>query len=121
MFYRSALHGAELSGEKLISYWLEDDFKNACNQRLFTKIQNIRSITGARFGDVLLAALSVSLHKYFLRVSGYVFFTCIWIFFANSCFYVNLNFTDERTGSNEIKRRPTDENRGMEREPSVAK
>ncbi|XP_050581345.1 uncharacterized protein LOC126917917 isoform X1 [Bombus affinis] len=66
---KSALHGAELSGEKLISYWLEDDFKNACNQRLFTKIQNIRSITGARFGDVLLAALSVSLHKYFLRMN----------------------------------------------------
>ncbi|XP_043587412.1 uncharacterized protein LOC122569844 isoform X2 [Bombus pyrosoma] len=66
---KSALHGAELSGEKLISYWLEDDFKNACNQRLFTKIQNIRSITGARFGDVLLAALSVSLHKYFLRIN----------------------------------------------------
>ena len=73
MFYFSALHGAELSGEKFVSYWLEDDFKNACNQKLFTKIQNIRSITGARFGDVLLAALSVSLHKYFLNVSNYIF------------------------------------------------
>ncbi|CAL7936347.1 unnamed protein product [Xylocopa violacea] len=66
---KSALHGAELSGDKLVSYWLEDDFKNACDQKLFTKIQNIRSITGAKFGDVLLAALSVSLHKYFLRMN----------------------------------------------------
>ncbi|KAF3427796.1 hypothetical protein E2986_02123 [Frieseomelitta varia] len=66
---KSALHGAELSGEKLVSYWLEDDFKNTCGQKLFTKIQNIRSITGARFGDVVLAALSVSLHKYFLRMN----------------------------------------------------
>ncbi|XP_031840556.2 uncharacterized protein LOC116430483 isoform X1 [Nomia melanderi] len=65
----SALHGAELTGEKYISYWLEDDFKNTCDQRLFAKIQNIKSITGARFGDVLLAALSVSLHKYFIRAS----------------------------------------------------
>lgn len=72
MFYFSALHGAELSGEKFVSYWLEDDFKNACNQKLFTKIQNIRSITGARFGDVLLAALSVSLHKYFLNINEFV-------------------------------------------------
>ncbi|XP_031363900.1 uncharacterized protein LOC102672788 isoform X2 [Apis dorsata] len=69
---KSALHGAELSGEKFVSYWLEDDFKNACNQKLFTKIQNIRSITGARFGDVLLAALSVSLHKYFLNINEFV-------------------------------------------------
>ncbi|XP_076623656.1 uncharacterized protein LOC143343043 [Colletes latitarsis] len=66
---KSALHGAELSGEKLVSYWLEDDFKNAGDQKLFTKIQNIRSITGAKFGDVVLAALSVSLHKYFLRMN----------------------------------------------------
>ncbi|KOC60631.1 hypothetical protein WH47_07992 [Habropoda laboriosa] len=65
---KSALHGAELSGEKLVSYWLEDDFKNPRDQKLFVKIQNIKSITGARFGDVLLAALSVSLHKYFLRM-----------------------------------------------------
>lgn len=57
-----------MTGEKYISYWLEDVFKNTCDQRLFTKIQNIKSITGARFGDVLLAALSVSLHKYFIRV-----------------------------------------------------
>ncbi|XP_076171217.1 uncharacterized protein LOC143148618 [Ptiloglossa arizonensis] len=66
---KSALHGAELSGEKLVSYWLEDDFRNTCDQKLFAKIQNIRSITGARFGDVLLAALSASLHKYFLRIN----------------------------------------------------
>ncbi|CAK9829330.1 hypothetical protein ANTRET_LOCUS6689 [Anthophora retusa] len=63
---KSALHGAELSGEKLVSYWLEDDFKTPSDQKLFTKIQSIKSITGARFGDVLLAALSVSIHKYFL-------------------------------------------------------
>ncbi|XP_015429994.1 PREDICTED: uncharacterized protein LOC107186611 [Dufourea novaeangliae] len=66
---KSALHGAELTGEKLVSYWLEDDFKNISDQRLFTKIQSIKSITGARFGDVLLAALSVSLHKYFVRTN----------------------------------------------------
>ncbi|XP_076246370.1 uncharacterized protein LOC143186570 [Calliopsis andreniformis] len=66
---KSALHGAELTGEKLVSYWMEDDFKNACDQKLFTKIQNIKSITGAKFGDVLLAALSVSLHKYFIRMN----------------------------------------------------
>nr|XP_003708536.1 PREDICTED: uncharacterized protein LOC100880924 isoform X2 [Megachile rotundata] len=66
---KSALHGAQLSGEKLVSYWLEDDFKNVNDQKLFTKIQNIKIITGARFGDVILAALSVSLHKYFLRVN----------------------------------------------------
>ncbi|XP_033340305.2 uncharacterized protein LOC117228585 [Megalopta genalis] len=64
---KSALHGAEMTGEKLVSYWLEDDFKNNYDQRLFTKIQNIKSITGARFGDVILAALSVSLHKHFVR------------------------------------------------------
>ncbi|XP_076287010.1 uncharacterized protein LOC143212282 [Lasioglossum baleicum] len=66
---KSALHGAELTGEKFVSYWLEDDFKNSCDQRLFTKIQNIKGITGARFGDVLLAALSVSLHKHFVRTN----------------------------------------------------
>ncbi|XP_017887991.1 uncharacterized protein LOC108629676 [Ceratina calcarata] len=66
---KSALHGAELSGEKIISYWLEDDFKNVCDQKLFTKIQNIKCITGAKFGEVLLAALSASLHKYFLRTN----------------------------------------------------
>ncbi|XP_053995086.1 uncharacterized protein LOC128885206 [Hylaeus volcanicus] len=66
---KSALHGAGLSGEKLVSYWLEDDFKNASDQKLFTKIQNIKSITGARFGDVFLAALSASLHKYFLNMN----------------------------------------------------
>lgn len=66
---KSALHGAELSGEKIISYWLEDDFKNTCDQKLFTKIQNIKCITGAKFGEVLLAAFSVSLHKYFLRMN----------------------------------------------------
>ncbi|XP_034178397.2 uncharacterized protein LOC117603390 [Osmia lignaria lignaria] len=66
---KSALHGAQLSGEKLVSYWLEDDFKNTIDQKLFTKIQNIKIITGARFGDVILAALSVSLHKYFLRMN----------------------------------------------------
>ncbi|XP_076672390.1 uncharacterized protein LOC143371289 [Andrena cerasifolii] len=66
---KSALHGAELTGEKLVSYWLEDDFKNPGDQKLFAKIQSIKSITGARFGDVLLAALSVSLQKYFLRVN----------------------------------------------------
>lgn len=102
-----------MSGEKLVSYWLEDDFKTDSDQKLFTKIQNIKSITGARFGDVLLAAMSVSLHKYFLRVSAHVLF----LYLENiHSFAINLNYTGEGTSSKWIERRYADENRGMERE-----
>ncbi|KAG7211891.1 hypothetical protein KM043_011102 [Ampulex compressa] len=64
----STLHGPELTGEKIISYWLEDDSKKTRDERMLLKIQTIKYITGARFEDVFLAALSSSLHKYFLQV-----------------------------------------------------
>lgn len=104
----SALHGAELTGEKLVSYWLEDDFKNPGDQKLFTKIQNIKSITGARFGDVLLAALSVSLQKYFLRVGNRSYFKPP--FKPPSILSLN-NFDDagERSYSDYIERRSANE------------
>lgn len=66
----SILHGAKLSGEKVVSYWMEDDFRKREDQRLLIKIQNIKYITGAQFSDVLLAALSASLHKCFHRMDS---------------------------------------------------
>jgi len=68
MFF-SALHGPHQTGKKIVSYWLEDDIGNDKSQKLLTKIREIRKSTGTGFGDVILAAFSVSIHRYHLRVS----------------------------------------------------
>ncbi|KAI4480423.1 hypothetical protein M0802_014243 [Mischocyttarus mexicanus] len=66
---QNSLHGSKLIGKKIITYWSEDDYRNSNQQKLITKIKEIKHITGARFVDVFLAALSSSLHKYFLRIN----------------------------------------------------
>ncbi|XP_012265160.2 uncharacterized protein LOC105691335 isoform X1 [Athalia rosae] len=65
----SALHVPKLSGEKIISSWIESESSKDINgTSLLTKIQQIKNATGTRFGDVILAALSSSLYKYFEQV-----------------------------------------------------
>ncbi|KAK2577160.1 hypothetical protein KPH14_003317 [Odynerus spinipes] len=64
----NSLHGSKLTGQKIVTYWSEDDYRNASQEKLLTKIKEIKYITGARFVEVWLAALSSSLHKYLLRV-----------------------------------------------------
>ncbi|XP_070166252.1 uncharacterized protein [Polyergus mexicanus] len=63
----NSLHGPPQTGEKIVSYWLEDDDDKS--QKLLTKVRKIRKSTGAKFGDVILAAFSASIHKYYLRVN----------------------------------------------------
>ncbi|KYN39763.1 hypothetical protein ALC56_05871 [Trachymyrmex septentrionalis] len=67
-FWRSALHGPPQTGEKIMSYWLDNDEVNDKSQNLLTKIREIRRNTGAKFEDVVLAAFSASVHKYHLRL-----------------------------------------------------
>ncbi|XP_034940638.1 uncharacterized protein [Chelonus insularis] len=66
----SAIHGPLLTGNKIISCWLEDlqrvDDNNESS--LLEKIRDIKNITGVRFGDVILAALSTNIHKYFHQI-----------------------------------------------------
>lgn len=52
----------------MVTYWSENDYRNPSQQKILTKIKEIKNSTGARFVEILLAALSSSLHKYFLRV-----------------------------------------------------
>lgn len=66
---KNSLHGSKLTGQKIVTYWSENDYRNPSQQKLLTKIKEIKNITGARFVEVLLAALSSSLHKYFLRIN----------------------------------------------------
>ncbi|XP_063972705.1 uncharacterized protein LOC135160253 [Diachasmimorpha longicaudata] len=62
----SALHGPPLTGEKIISCWMEGDFlDDDSDSGLLVKIRDIKNATGTRFGDVVLAALSDNLHRYF--------------------------------------------------------
>jgi len=68
MFF-SAQHDPLQTGKKIISYWLEDDITNDKLQKLLTQIREIRKSTGIGFGDVILTAFSISIHKYHLRVS----------------------------------------------------
>jgi len=72
LHFYSALHGPPLTGEKLMSYWLDNDMTNDKSQNLLMKIREIRKNTGAKFEDVVLAAFSASVHKYHLHVSTYV-------------------------------------------------
>ncbi|XP_015609038.1 uncharacterized protein LOC107274419 [Cephus cinctus] len=65
----SAIHGPKLTGEKIISCWVESDFENKNEETLLLKIRSIKNAIGARFEDVVLAALSSSLHKYFIQVN----------------------------------------------------
>ncbi|XP_024890393.1 uncharacterized protein LOC112466508 [Temnothorax curvispinosus] len=65
----NALHGPPQTGEKIISYWLENDETNNKSQNLLTKIREIRKNTGAKFEDIVLAAFSASVHKYHLRIN----------------------------------------------------
>ncbi|KAK0080581.1 hypothetical protein PV325_013730 [Microctonus aethiopoides] len=64
----SAIHGPALSGDKIISYWMEDDTKRTESYSLLEKIRDIKNVTGTRFGDVILAALSANLNNYFLQM-----------------------------------------------------
>ncbi|XP_072755329.1 uncharacterized protein [Anoplolepis gracilipes] len=63
----NSLHGPPQTGEKIVSYWLEDDVDES--QKLLMKVREIRKSTGARFEDVVLAAFSASIHKYHLRIN----------------------------------------------------
>ncbi|XP_018051970.1 PREDICTED: uncharacterized protein LOC108689623 [Atta colombica] len=65
---KNALHGPSQTGEKIMSYWLDNDVVNDKSQNLLTKIREIRRNTGAKFEDVVLAAFSASVHKYHLRL-----------------------------------------------------
>ncbi|XP_071559760.1 uncharacterized protein [Temnothorax nylanderi] len=65
----NALHGPPQTGEKIISYWLENDETNNKSQNLLTKIREIRKNTDAKFEDIVLAAFSASVHKYHLRIN----------------------------------------------------
>ncbi|KYN02419.1 hypothetical protein ALC62_06799 [Cyphomyrmex costatus] len=64
----NALHGPPQTGVKIVSYWLDNDMINDKSQNLLTKIREIRRNTGAKFEDVVLAAFSVSVHKYHLSI-----------------------------------------------------
>ncbi|XP_053595545.1 uncharacterized protein LOC103579563 [Microplitis demolitor] len=64
----SALHGPALSGDKKISCWMEEDFKDNQNDSLLAKIRDIKNLTGTRFSDVILASLSANMHKYFWKI-----------------------------------------------------
>ncbi|XP_044585564.1 uncharacterized protein LOC123265749 isoform X2 [Cotesia glomerata] len=66
-FDESALHGPELTGNKKISCWIEDTSDDS-HDSLLEKIRDIKNITGTRFGDVVLAALSANLYKYFHQI-----------------------------------------------------
>lgn len=70
MFFYSSLHGPPQTGEKIIFYWLENDVNKS--QKLAMKVREIKKRTGTRFGDVILAAFSASIHKYHLRVRIYI-------------------------------------------------
>ncbi|KYQ47991.1 hypothetical protein ALC60_12950 [Trachymyrmex zeteki] len=65
---KNALHGPPQTGEKIMSYWLDNDVSNDKSQNLLTKIREIRRNTGTKFEDVVLAAFSASVHKYHLRI-----------------------------------------------------
>lgn len=64
----SALHGPTLTGRKLVSCWMESDLTDLQDFTLLDKIRDIKNATGTRFGDVVLTALSASLHRYFYKV-----------------------------------------------------
>ncbi|XP_029163505.1 uncharacterized protein LOC114934948 isoform X2 [Nylanderia fulva] len=63
----NSLHGPPQTGEKIVSYWLENDVDKS--QKLLMKVRKIRKSTGAKFGDIILAAFSASVHKYHLRIN----------------------------------------------------
>ncbi|XP_036142819.1 uncharacterized protein LOC105829846 [Monomorium pharaonis] len=63
------LHGPPQTGQKIISYWLENNVINNKSQNLLTKIREIRKITGAKFEDIVLTAFSASVHKYHLCIN----------------------------------------------------
>lgn len=60
----NALHGPSLSGEKILSCWIEKDDECASTNLVY-KIREIKRMTGSRFQDVVLSAISTSLYKYF--------------------------------------------------------
>ncbi|XP_043289441.1 uncharacterized protein [Venturia canescens] len=66
---KSVLHGADLRGEKLLSLWMENHEDRPHGPNLMTKIRDIKEATGCRFGDVVLAALSHNLHRYFTKMN----------------------------------------------------
>ncbi|XP_025269756.1 uncharacterized protein LOC112639565 [Camponotus floridanus] len=64
---KNSLHGPSQTGEKIISYWLDDAIDKS--QKLFMKVREIKKRTNTRFEDVVLTAFSTSVHKYHLRIN----------------------------------------------------
>ncbi|XP_011688956.1 PREDICTED: uncharacterized protein LOC105450698 isoform X2 [Wasmannia auropunctata] len=63
----NALHGPPLTGKKIMFYWL-DNVTNDKSLNLLMKIRKIKTHTGVKFNDIVLAAFSASVHKYHLRI-----------------------------------------------------
>ncbi|XP_025269791.1 uncharacterized protein LOC112639568 [Camponotus floridanus] len=66
MEYLSSLHGPSQTGEKIISYWLDNAIDK---QKLLMKVREIKKRTSTRFEDVILTAFSASVHKYYSRIN----------------------------------------------------
>lgn len=63
---KNLLHGPQLSGHKIVAWYLEQDNKVDC--LLMDKIKQIKTKTGAHFSDIFLTALSSSLETYFSQL-----------------------------------------------------
>ncbi|XP_044004988.1 wax ester synthase/diacylglycerol acyltransferase 4-like [Aphidius gifuensis] len=57
----------KLSGEKLISCWMENQDDN-----LILKIRDIKNISGTKFSDVIITAITSNIHKYFYQAGEIV-------------------------------------------------
>ncbi|KAL6256388.1 hypothetical protein P5V15_012502 [Pogonomyrmex californicus] len=64
----TALYGSSQTGEKLVSYWIENNGTDNKSQNFLTKVSEIRKHIGAKFEDVILAAFFTSIHKYYFRI-----------------------------------------------------
>ncbi|GAB1862473.1 O-acyltransferase WSD1 C-terminal domain-containing protein [Camponotus japonicus] len=63
----NSLHGPSLTGEKIISYWLDDAIDKS--QKLLMKVREIKKKTSVTFEDVVLTAFSASVQRYHLRIN----------------------------------------------------
>ncbi|EFN61199.1 hypothetical protein EAG_12758 [Camponotus floridanus] len=63
----NSLHGPSQTGEKIISYWLDD--ANDKSQKLLMKVREIKKKTSVTFEDVILTAFSASVQRYHLRIN----------------------------------------------------
>ncbi|XP_011635099.1 uncharacterized protein LOC105425846 [Pogonomyrmex barbatus] len=64
----TVLYGSSQTGEKLVSYWIENNGTDNKSQNFLTKVSEIRKHIGAKFEDVILAAFFTSIHKYYFRI-----------------------------------------------------